>query len=143
MKRTINSIIFLVVIANLSIAQNAELENLTCPQALALIQKFQYDTNFVILDLRTQTMYYEEHIENAIVYDVFSEGFDNWVSNLNKDKIFLLYCTRGHRSSIALDKMKQIGFNNLYHLYQGIIEWKNQGFNTIKKPNITSDTTKV
>lgn len=114
-------------------AQDSESENLTCPEAFAIIQKLKNDTNFIILDLRTQAMYDEEHIENAIVRDVFSGGFDTWVSKLNKEKIYLLYCTRGHRSSIALEKMRQMGFKNLYHLYQGIIEWKKQGFQTIKK----------
>ena len=133
MNRIINSIIFLITVSSFSFAQDNKSENLTCPEAYALIQKFQNDTNFVILDLRTQAMYDEEHIENAIVYDVFSEGFDIWVGKLNKDKMYLLYCTRGHRSGIALEKMKQMGFNNLYHLYQGILEWKNQGFKTIKR----------
>ena len=133
MIKTINCIIFLIIASGFSFAQDSGSENMTCSEAFALIQKYQNDTNFVILDLRTQAMYDGEHIENAIVYDVFSEGFDTWVNQLNKDKIYLLYCTRGHRSSIALDKMKQMGFNNLYHLYQGIIEWKDQGFKTIKK----------
>ncbi len=62
-------------------------------------------------------MYDEEHIENSIYYDVFSEDFENWVSKLNKDKVYLLYCTIGHISGIALDKMKQMDFKNLYHLY--------------------------
>jgi rhodanese-related sulfurtransferase len=133
MNRTINCIFFLITVSSFSFAQDNKSENLTCSQAFAVIQKFQNDTNFVILDLRTQVMYDEEHIENAIVYDVFSVGFDTWVSKLKKDKKYLLYCTRGHRSGIAIEKMKQMGFINLYHLYQGITEWKNQGFKTIKK----------
>jgi rhodanese-related sulfurtransferase len=77
-------------------------------------------------------MFEVEHIEDAIYYDVFSEDFNNWVSLLNKNKTYLLYCTVGNRSGIALNRMKQMGFNNLYHLFEGIKEWKKQGFVTIE-----------
>lgn len=133
MKRIINSISFLAIVCTISIAQNTDSENITCQQAYDLIQKFKADTNFVILDLRPQNMYNVEFIESAIYYDVFSENFDNWVSKLNKDKTYLLYCNVGHRSGIALDKMKQMGFKNLYHLFEGIKEWKKQGFVTMKE----------
>ena len=133
MKRIINCICFLAIICNYSLGQNTESENITCQQAFDLIQKFKGDTNFVILDLRPLNIYDAEHIGNAIYYDVFSENFDNWVSQLNRNKVYLLYCNVGHRSGIALDKMKQMGFKNLRHLFEGIQEWKKQGFVTIKK----------
>jgi rhodanese-related sulfurtransferase len=135
MKRIIVGISFLSIVLNFSIAQNNEIENITCLQAVDLIQKFRNDTNFIIIDLRPENMYNEEHIENSIYYDVFSENFENWVNELNKDKVYLLYCNAGHRSGIALNKMKQLGFRNLYHLYEGLQEWKRQGFITIKKNN--------
>ncbi|HJX72503.1 MAG TPA: rhodanese-like domain-containing protein [Bacteroidales bacterium] len=72
------------------------------------------------------------HIENSIYHDVFSEDFEDWLSQLNKEKIYLLYCNVGHRSGIALNKMKEMGFKNLYHLYEGIREWIKQGFKTAK-----------
>lgn len=115
-----------------SFTQNNDGENITCEQAYDLIQKFQGDTNFIIIDLRPRNMFYEGHIENSIYYDVFSENFDNWVSQLNKDKTYLLYCNAGYRSAIALDKMKQMGFKNLYHMFEGLQEWKKQGFLTVK-----------
>ena len=77
-------------------------------------------------------MYQEEHIENSIYCDVFSAEFDGWVNGLNKDKIYLLYCNAGKRSKVALEKMKEIGFKNLYHLYEGIRIWKSQGYTTSK-----------
>ncbi len=132
MKIIIVVISFLLTVLNFSMAQNTNTENITCQQAYDLIQKHSNDTNFIIIDLRPENMYNEEHIENSIYHDVFSEEFDSWVSKLNKDKVYLLYCTIGHRSGIALDKMKQMGFRNLYHLYEGIREWKKQGFITVK-----------
>ncbi len=132
MKIIIVVISFLLTVLNFSMAQNTNTENITCQQAYDLIQKHSNDTNFIIIDLRPENMYNEEHIENSIYYDVFSEEFDSWVSKLDKGKVYLLYCTIGHRSGIALDKMKQMGFRNLYHLYEGIREWKKQGFITVK-----------
>ena len=133
MKIIIAGISFILIVLIFSCARKNQPVNITCQEAFDLMQKFSNDTNFVILDLRPGNMYNEEHIENSIYYDVFSEDFENWVSKLNKDKVYLLYCTIGHRSGIALKKMKQMDFKNLYHLYEGIQEWKKQGFNTVKK----------
>ena len=113
-------------------AQNNEAENITCEQAFELIQEYLDDPDFVILDLRPESMHNAEHIENSIFYDVFSDDFEKWIDKFDKEKTYLLYCTKGHRSGIALEKMKKMGFTNLYHLYQGIVGWKEQGYETVK-----------
>ncbi len=132
MKNLIIGIILLLVVFNCKITQKKQPENITCKQAFELIQEHRNDSNFIILDLRTDNMYNEEHIENSICYDVFSENFDEWVNQFDRNKVYLLYCNVGHRSGIALNKMKELGFRNLYHLFKGIQEWKKQGYPTIK-----------
>jgi rhodanese-related sulfurtransferase len=132
MKRIMLFVSFLVLLLNSSMGQNKEPENITCQQAFDLIKKSGNDTNFVVIDFRPEKMYDEGHIKNSIFFDVFSENFENWLSKLSRNKVYLLYCNVGHISEIALNKMKQMGFKNLYHLYEGIQEWKRQGFPTEK-----------
>ncbi len=122
----------LMVLMNCSMTRQNEAENLTCEQAYDLIQKHLNDSNFVILDLRTETMFTGGHIENSIYYDVFSDNFDDWAGKLDRNKVYLLYCNVGHRSGIALEKMKELGFKSLYHMYEGIREWEKQGYPVIK-----------
>ena len=133
MKKMIVSAILLLVIFNYSKTQENEPENITCKQTFELIQKHSNDTDFVILDLRPESMYNEEHIKNAIYYDVFSPDFENWADKQDRNKTYLLYCNIGNRSGIALKKMKEMGFKNLYHMYEGIREWKNQGYETVTR----------
>lgn len=126
-------IIFFSCIIFISINQLfAQKEDISCKQAFELIQKNWNNSDFVILDLRPVEMFNEGHLENSVYYDVFSEGFEKWVTGLNKDKMYLLYCTAGYRSGIALKTMKKSGFKNLYHLYEGIREWEKQGFKVVK-----------
>ena len=46
-------------------------------------------------------------------------AFDKQISQLKKNKKYLLYCKGGKRSGKALVMMQQKGFKNLYHLVRG------------------------
>ena len=80
--------------------------------------------NTVLLDVRTSNEYNAGHIANAVNYNVMdSLAFLQQVSVLDKNKTYLLYCRSGHRSGIALNKMKELGFRKVYHLKGGITDW--------------------
>jgi rhodanese-related sulfurtransferase len=109
----------------------ADTANVTCEQAFELIKAHEGDTNFVIIDFRPVEKYKNAYLENAIFYDVFSDSVDVWLETLDKNKIYLIYCTVGHRSGIALEKMRAMGFGEVYHMYEGIRVWKVQGYKTL------------
>lgn len=41
-----------------------------------------------------------------------------------KDKDVVLYCEKGIRSTIAIQRMETLGYNNLYNLSGGMKAWK-------------------
>jgi len=127
------SMIILIIIfyAALNSQDTKHKEDVTCKQAYELIKKHESDSNFVIIDFRPEKKYMEAHIKNALFLDVFSENADKWLSILDKEKTYLIYCTIGHRSSIALKKMKELDFKNLYHLYEGLKIWEKEGYEII------------
>ena len=51
--------------------------------------------------------------------------------DLDKNKIYLIYCTVGHRTGIAIEKMRAMGFWEVYHMYEGIRVWTEQGYKTL------------
>lgn len=107
------------------------IRDVSCQQALKIIQEHQRDPDFAILDLRTEKMFVEAHIAGANCHDVFLPDIDDWLKNLDRNKTYLIYCTAGHRSGIALAKMKEMGFINVLHMHEGLNHWKQLGYETV------------
>jgi rhodanese-related sulfurtransferase len=90
-------------------------------------------TNAVLLDARETKEYKVSHLKNAICV-----GFDYFdvtktLKQLPKDKNakIVVYCSLGIRSEIVADKLIKEGYTNVYNLYGGIFEWKNNNYNVI------------
>jgi rhodanese-related sulfurtransferase len=111
--------------------EGSDKENILCEQAFELIQAHLGDSSFVIIDFRPIEKYKNAYLENAIFHDVFLDDIDEWLDALDKDKTYLIYCTIGHRSGIALVKMREMGFKNVYHMYEGVRKWKELGYETL------------
>ena len=107
------------------------IKNITPQEANSLIQENKDNPNIVILDVRTPEEYSEEHIENAVNINFYSETFKEELNNLDKNKIYITHCRSGGRSSKTLDLMKELGFKEAYNM-GGITQWKKSGFPTTK-----------
>ena len=110
---------------------NQEDFQISCEKALDLISQNRGKKDFVIIDFRPEHMYVDSHIEGAVFYDVFSPAVDEWLNSLDKSKTYLIYCTIGHRSGIAFSKMKEMGFERVFHMNRGITKWKEMGYKTV------------
>lgn len=106
------------------------IENITPPEAFALIQDNHNNPDFVILDVRTPEEFADGHIENAINLDYYSETFQDELDKLDKKKTYLIYCRSGKRSSNALNIAGELEFREAYNMLGGIIEWKAEGLPT-------------
>ncbi len=83
--------------------------------------------NAVILDVRTPAEYDMSHITGAMNVNVQNDDFATMVAGLDKDKTYLVHCTRNPadgRSARALVTLQELGFRNLYNLEGGYIAWK-------------------
>lgn len=90
-----------------------------------------------LIDVRTYDEFASGHIPNAINIDF--KNFTEFQENINlieKDKLTYIYCLSGGRSAIAYSYLKEIGFNNLYELDGGILDWRKNKFpeNNLLKP---------
>jgi rhodanese-related sulfurtransferase len=113
------------------------IENIAPQDAFALIQENEGNPNFVILDVRTPEEFSEEHIENAINIDFFSETFRKDVDKLSKMKTYVIYCRSGTRSGQALDIMAELNFAEVHNIPDGIVGWNAAGLPT------TTDVTDI
>lgn len=98
-------------------------------------------TQAVILDARELQEYEVSHLKNALF-----AGYDNFnLKNLedkliDKNELVVVYCSLGIRSEDIAEQLKKAGFTNVYNLYGGIFEWKNNGF---KVYNTDGETPKI
>lgn len=92
--------------------------------------KLTNDPSTVVIDMRNHYEYEVGHFENAIEIpsDTFREQLPMAVDMMKEDmeKNIIMYCTGGIRCEKASAYMKHQGFNNVFHLEGGIINYVNQ-----------------
>jgi len=93
----------------------------------AEFQKKASETGVVVLDVRSAGEFMTGHIANAINIDVEGMTFDGDIAKLDKSATYAVYCHSGRRSGIAVGKMKDAGFKNLFNLTNGIQDWQAAG----------------
>ena len=100
-------------------------------------------TKAILLDARETKEYNVSHLKNAICvgYDYFD--IQKTIEKLPKDKStkIVVYCSLGIRSEIVAHKLIKEGYTNVYNLYGGILEWKNNNFKVID--TLGNETEKV
>ncbi|WP_239106969.1 rhodanese-like domain-containing protein [Flavobacterium macrobrachii] len=83
----------------------------------------------VFLDARELIEYNTSHIKGAIHvgYNKFNQKL---VLEEIKDKntTIIVYCSIGVRSEKIGEKLLKLGYSNVFNLYGGIFEWKNNGY---------------
>lgn len=73
-----------------------------------------------LVDVRSNREFEEGHLNSAINIPVFN--IKNNIKNIvpNKQSIIILYCSTGHRSKEAKEILKELGYENVYNLKDGI-----------------------
>lgn len=90
-------------------------------------QKKISEPGVVVLDVRTVGEFMGGHIAKAINIDVEGMTFDGDIAKLDKSATYAVYCHSGRRSGIAVGKMKDAGFKNLFNLTNGVLDWQGAG----------------
>jgi len=85
------------------------------------------DKKVFLLDVREKNEFETGHIEKAILVPStrFDEGFDG-LKIKKRDKI-ALYCYSGNRSDFIAKKLEEKGYEKVYNLEMGIVEWLDYG----------------
>ena len=95
-------------------------EQITAKQAKKLMDT---ETDYIILDTRTEEEFAEAHIENAILIPHY-EIADRAEKELpDKDQLILVYCRSGNRSKQASQVLAELGYTNVKE-FGGIIDWE-------------------
>ncbi len=92
----------------------------------------------ILLDARPQSEYDVSHIKGAkrIGFRNIEEAA---LAGIDKDEQIVVYCSIGYRSEKVGEKLKKMGFKNVYNLYGSIFEWVNQGNEVVDKNEKTTE----
>ena len=85
------------------------------------------DSDYTLIDVRTQDEFDLGHIDSAINLDFYSETFHNDILSLPKNETIVLYCRTNNRSSKTANILKENGFKEIAVLEGGITEWVKNG----------------
>jgi len=86
------------------------------------------ESNYVILDVRSQEEYDAGHIENATVIPHTEISARASTELPDKSQLILVYCRSGSRSKIAARTLAGMGYTNIVE-FGGVIDWP---FGTVK-----------
>lgn len=92
----------------------------------------------LILDSRELDEYETSHIPNA-KYIGYKDMQTALLDNVDKNKKIVVYCSIGYRSEKMGEKIKKLGFTNVFNLYGSIFEWVNQGHPVVDKNGNTTE----
>ena len=84
--------------------------------------------DFFILDLRPPEKVSTGKFSDSLNLDYNDESFDDELEKLNRNKIYLVFCTRGLKSNIVVEMMKDLEFKEVYGLEGGLIAWQKRGY---------------
>ena len=85
------------------------------------------DSDYTLIDVRTQDEFDLGHIDGAINLDFYSETFQKDILSLPKNETIVLYCRTNNRSSKTANILKENGFKEISVLEGGITEWVKNG----------------
>jgi len=89
--------------------------------------KLSEDKQNILLDVRTIKEFNAGHIPGATNLDVNLPDFDQKLSALDKNKLYLVHCAAGVRSARACERMSRLGFRHLIDLAPGFKGWEKAG----------------
>lgn len=124
-----------ILVAAGCVSSETELvHNMPARQAATLIDEHRDDPQFIILDVRTPVEFQQGHIVGARLLDYHSPDFRQSLEQLDRTKTYLFYCRSGNRSGRTMNIIADMGFEKVYHLQGGIVQWRAQGLPLVKKP---------
>jgi rhodanese-related sulfurtransferase len=98
-------------------------KSLSTEEAKKIIAEKEGDAKFFILDVRTPEEFREGAVKGAKNINLYNPSFQTELNKLDKKGIYLIYCRSGARSKTALEIMQMLGFETVYELDNGFMNF--------------------
>ncbi len=115
----ITALVFSLFLSSCSSGTKNSWQSISQAEAAEIMKK---ENNIIILDVRTQEEYAEEHIYGAVNLPNESIGSEPPALLPDKDQVILVYCRSGNRSKQAAQKLADLGYTGIRE-FGGINTW--------------------
>lgn len=92
-----------------------------------------------LLDVRTYVEYANGHIHKAGQLNYYATDFKQKLLLLPKDQAIYLYCNTGYRSKKAADFLARNGYEQVFNLERGIMDWNLNNLPVVVEENAKPD----
>jgi len=92
-----------------------------------------------LIDVRTRGEFANGHIADAGQLNYYALDFKKKLLLLQKDQPIYLYCNTGYRSQRAAEILAENGYEEVYNLEHGIMEWNLYDYATVVEPGARPD----
>ncbi len=101
------------------------------------VQELALDTlDTILLDAREKSEFEVSHLKDAIHVGYDDFDIDSVTEGItDKSSKIVVYCSLGVRSEEIAEALKNEGYSNIYNLFGGIFEWKNNDLTVFNKDN--------
>ena len=124
-------VLFLVSAIMIPASAQGIFKNISVQHADSIIKRYKDSSNLVVLDVSTLNEFVIGHVEKAINIDFYWSGFNDSVNKLDKNKIYIVCCRSGSRSSSAFARMQAMNFKVINNMMGGMNAWVAAGFKTV------------
>lgn len=100
---------------------------LISPEALS-----KANNGIQLIDVRKPEEFSSGHIENAVNMNFYDSDFESQLKSLDKTKEVYIYCRSGGRSGKTAKMMEEMGFEKIYDLEGGMINWEKNSMKVVK-----------
>lgn len=95
-------------------------ESISKEFAKELITSYKDNDCLVVLDVRTPHEFASGALPRAVNLNFYSPDFADKLNELDRSKVYLVYCRSGNRSKVVMNMMRQLGFGWVYEIDEGI-----------------------
>lgn len=122
MKKWIPFLLVLVLLAGCAASAEQEKNSYRQISMEEAVTMMEEESDYIILDVRTEEEYCEKHIPDAINIPNETIGSGEIEELPDKDQLILVYCRSGNRSKQAAEKLTELGYTNIVE-FGGINDW--------------------
>ncbi|MDD6207366.1 MAG: rhodanese-like domain-containing protein [Clostridiales bacterium] len=120
MKKIVIAIVSILLLSGCgSASATLNYKQISTDEAVTMMQE---QSDYIILDVRTEEEFEEKHIPGAICIPNETIGSEEIPELADKDQLIMVYCRSGNRSKQAAEKLAKLGYTNIVE-FGGINDW--------------------